>query len=253
MSDSVEKDLNKPALPNLVGKVFAAIFALWLVIFLGQLLQDHYQKEEILDIRRIDSYYQQVELASQVVVGILQLQSTDRGAEQDRVSALFVKNVSELKATHTVLHDIMQQYQALSETDNLQAEEPLLEDYIDELILHSNEILAMIDAEAVNKAMLSDIYHKILPVYQKNQKESIQLIRKLSAYLEQESKEHRQTIWWSTLGIMLVVLMLGFAFYRRTKRLVHQQFNLIGSTNKELEQDNQLRRQNELALAEQTK
>ncbi|RKZ80921.1 MAG: hypothetical protein DRQ35_01280 [Gammaproteobacteria bacterium] len=234
------------SLPNL-RKYFigSTIFAL-VIIFLGQSVQDHYQKQEIFETHRIHAYHQQLELAGQVMNHLLRLQEFNNQVEHDSISRYINININinELRSVHDEI-------KIFSKTDDLFETEQLISSYIEQLIFQTNEVLAMIEAESVDKSGVSEIYHAYLPIYLSLRDESTRLIDKVEANLEREAAEHRQVIWIIVIVIMILVAFAGVVLYRVISNLTQRQTDSFESSNKQLAEDNRFRLQNEQAMAEQ--
>ncbi|RKZ95364.1 MAG: hypothetical protein DRQ40_03780, partial [Gammaproteobacteria bacterium] len=76
MTTDHAENTDLPSLPNLKKYFVIATIFILVTIFIGQSVQDHYQKQEILDTQIIHAYHQQLELAGQIMNQILRLQKT---------------------------------------------------------------------------------------------------------------------------------------------------------------------------------
>lgn len=239
------------SLPSLRKYFVVATIFILVTILLGQSVQDYYQKQEILETRRIHVYHQQLELAGQIMNQILQLQRIDNHVEQDNVSQLFLININELKSSQDEANNLSEQVTSLSGSNNFLGTEQSISVCIEELIVQANVILAMVEAESLDKAIVLEIYNAYLPTYLSFRNESTRLVEKLSTSLEKETSKHRQAIWNIVIIIMVLIVIASLLLFRFISRLTKREFEILGTINKQLEEDNNFRQQSEQAMAEQ--
>jgi PAS domain S-box-containing protein len=252
MTTNETENIGLLSLPNLRKYFISSTIFILVTIFLGQSIQDHYQKEEILETRRIHAFHLQLGLASQIMNQMLQLQTFNNQVEYDAASKDFLISINMMKSTSDDLENLTQQLISLGEADNIATDDQLISAYISGLVLQTNEILAMMEAELVDKSVISEIYHAGQSKHLSFRDESIRLIERLSTNLEREAAEHRQVIWNVVIVIMVLVVIASLLLFKLISSLVKREFETVGIINKQLAEDNLFRQQNEQAMAEQT-
>ncbi len=239
------------SLPNLRKYFVVSTIFILVSILLGQSVQDHYQKQEILDTQRIHAYHQQLELAGQIMNHILRLQKTQGSEEKDNAAQLFLININDIKLSQDKIKNLSEQAMTLGQTGTLLDTEQSISNCIDLLIVQTNELLAMIEAESIDKTVVSEIYNTYLPTYLSFRDESTRLIERLATNLERETTEHRQAIWNIVIVIMVLVVVASLWLYRLISNVANRELETFETINKQLAEDNRFRLQNEQAMAEQ--
>ncbi|RKZ97786.1 MAG: hypothetical protein DRQ46_04010, partial [Gammaproteobacteria bacterium] len=251
MTTDHAENTDLPSLPNLKKYFVIATIFILVTIFIGQSVQDHYQKQEILDTQIIHAYHQQLELAGQIMNQILRLQKTSDLEEQDNVAQLFLININELKSNQDRIKNLSEQALTLGQTGALLDTEQSISNCIDLLIVQTNELLALMEAESLDKAVVSEIYDTYLPTHLSFRDESTRLIDRLATNLERATAEHRQAIWNIVIVIMVLVVIASLLLYRLISNVANRELEIFETINKQLVEDNHFRLQNEQAMAEQ--
>lgn len=239
------------SLPNLRKYFVVSTIFILVSILLGQGVQDHYQKQEILDTQRIHAYHQQLELAGQIMNHILRLQKTDDSEDKDNVAQLFLININELKSTQDKIKNLSEQAITLSQTGDFLDTEQSISNCIDLLIVQTNAIWAMMEAESIDKMVVAEIYNTYLPTHLSFRDESTRLIDRLATNLERQTAKHRQAIWNIVIVIMVLVIIASLLLYRLISNVAKRELETFETINKQLAEDNHFRIQNEQAMADQ--
>ena len=230
-------------LPSLKKYFMVITVILIIAILLGQLYQDFHRKQEHLDSERIHIYQKQSLLVSEVMDSMQLLHASSNDSSEGEATRKLLRNTKQIMYLKELVAEKNEQRNLAADNKLLAKQEIKLVFYIDELLLVVNEVLASIEADAIDKSVVSQLYKQFSPRYIQYQDESERFIEKLSNFLEKESYEHRIVLWSVVNIIMLLVIIVGLVFYRLISGLVKNQFAL-------LEEDNQLRKKNEQIHAE---
>ncbi|PHS22469.1 MAG: hypothetical protein COA83_11695 [Methylophaga sp.] len=252
---------DKAKLPNLAPRVIAVVIMVSLIMLLVQYAQDHFRQEEIVDTQRISLYHQQAEIAGRLMNASLLFKENNNEIAIERSHTALRMAMNELRMTQQRQLNLAQQLRDMNEDDNIVEEETSGAKDIDQLIVYTNTILAAMEGQAVGIQPDDIIYSQLQGVYQHYKNANERLINKLSKHLQYESEIHRDIAWWLTAFTILLTFLVSLGIYWRGKRLVHQQFSLITDVNKQLSDENKLRKraetdaiaQSELALMKQMK
>lgn len=247
----VTEDIDKIELPNLAGKVTTVIFLIIMMMLIGLVFQDHHREEDILETRRIYVYQQQLAHAGQAIKSILQLQIVNN-IERDNLEVLIKSSFHGLEDTAEILKQLSNNLTVLDESDNFLAAELVVSDYIEQLISHVSNIMAMLESNKESRFTFNKLYSDTSLLYEIYQKEATRVIANLSENLIKDSTEHRQIVWWINFMIMIVVIVIGFSFYRFSKKRVHQQFDDLSKIKMQLKAENDSRKMKENQLVGQS-
>jgi len=238
-------ELDSAQQPQLKKYFITITLIIVLAIVFGQLYQDFHRKQEHLDSKRIHSHHQQAELVSELMNNLLLLR------EYDNMNAVLAETTTR-KLLHNTKQTILTQdrltiafEERLLTHDNelLAAQERALAAYVDELILILNNVLVLVESDTISSDTIESQYQSILFKYNQFQDESERFVEKLSDYLEEESYEHRMILWGVVFIIIVLVIVVGFMFYRFVSGLVNRDFQLLA-------EDNLLRKKKEQESAE---
>ncbi|NQY27673.1 MAG: SpoIIE family protein phosphatase [Piscirickettsiaceae bacterium] len=243
--------IKKPKLPKLAGNVSAVVFITALVMFVGQLFQDHYREEDNIETRRIYIYQQQLAYAGQAMTSILQLKIVSNDVEYDSLEKRIKSSFHGLKYTKETLNQLANELIKLNESDNVLDEETVVASYVEQLIIEINEVMTLLESNLVVESISNESDRKMSFLYEIYQKEVIRVIDHLLENLIEESTVHRQMVWWIVLIVMIIIFIIGSAFYRFSKKQVHAQFNVLSDIQAQLKEDNELRSENEQKIISQ--
>jgi len=235
---TVESDYNKQ--PQLKKYFIAITVILVIAILLGQLYQDFHRKQEHLDAKRIHSHQIQNSLVAELMSNLLLLTDVDtmNTVLKDATVNKLIHNQKQVIVVQDNIA-IDSEQRSMAHDDVLLAEQELkLSLYIDDILLMSNEVIAAIEQQSLDSQLAMTQHQHYLPKVQQYQRESERFIENLNDYLEKESYEHRMILWVLVMGIMALVCIVGFIFYRFVSGMVNRDFQLIA-------EDNLLRQQKE--------
>ena len=231
-------------LPNLKIHFITITIILVLAIFWGQSYQDHHRNQEHLDAERVNLHHQQAKLVVDLMSNLEELSDSSNDVAVDQAANALLQNTKYLIHVQETLTATIAQRNLNADNEKLAESELDLLSFPSDLLLTTNEVLALLESKKNNPIYISTLHKSVTENSLIYQKEASRFIEKLSAYQEQESIEHRHILWRIVYLIMALVIVVGAVFYRIISGLVKRQFNL-------LEHDNRLREQNELAMAEQ--
>ena len=196
--------------PQLKRYFIVSTLMLVLAILLGQLYQDFHRKQEHLDSKRIHSHHYQAELVLELMNNVLLLRDYDNlGSKLAETSKREL--LHKAKQIRVIQEDIAIAFEQrhLAHDDEVLADQEVeLSNYVDELLLVLNEVLASVESDTMSSATIEDAYQQYLSTYTQFQVESERFIEKLSAYLEDESYEHRMVLWAVVFVIMIIVIFV---------------------------------------------
>ena len=226
--------------PQLKRYFIVSTLMLVLAILLGQLYQDFHRKQEHLDSKRIHSHHYQAELVLELMNNVLLLRDYDNlGSKLAETSKReLLHKAKQIRVIQEDLAIAFVQRHLAHDDEVLADQEVELSNYVDEFLLVLNEVLASVESDTMSSATIEDAYQQYLSTYTQFQVESERFIEKLSAYLEDESYEHRMVLWAVVFVIMIIVIFVGFIFYRFVSEIVNRDFQLLA-------EDNFLRKQSE--------
>ena len=220
--------------PQLKKYFIATTVVLLLAILLGQLYQDFHRKQEHLDAKRISSHQQQLGVISELMKGLLLISTQD-----NQTPALIASTVNKLRNNVKQVAHVQEELavdvesRSLFDDDELlAAQEKELALYVDSLLFVINDLITATEFKSFDGEIRLEKYQLCLSKYEYYQQETEQFIDKLSAYLEKESYEHRMVLWGVVIGIMILVILVGFTFYRFVSSIVNREFYHLAEENR---------------------
>lgn len=222
-------------------KYFVAVTLLLVIaIILGQSYQDFHRKQEHLDSKRSHIHHQQSELTKEFMNKLLLLRHYDNinPVLRDTTTLSLRHYFKKIVVSQGVLEKAFENRKLADDDAFLAGQETALVPYINDLLLIANDILSAIEADTATSGIIERQYQNFLSVYTQYQDESERFIDNLSDYLEEESYEHRMVLWGVVYGIITLVIVIGFVFYRFVSKMVNREFTL-------LEEENELRKESE--------
>ncbi|MBL1321067.1 MAG: SpoIIE family protein phosphatase [Methylophaga sp.] len=247
MSETKSPSVVASRLPNLAPRIIIIVLIVSFFILLTQYIQNNYNKEELLDTKRISLYYQQEDIIGKVASAALQLDNAN-DVLTDTVYTSIRMAIQELKATQEQQVSLREQFQQLNEADNIRPNEHVIDEYVDQIILASNALLATIESQQFDDQLIS----KLNEMYQHYQRENAHLITQLATYLQDESVIHQKVSWWLTFFTIALTFIVSLTIYYKGKKLVHQQFNLLLDAKEQIEREVDLVKDREEKLAEES-
>jgi len=228
---AVKSNLNKQ--PKLKKYFIAITLILVLAIMLGQSYQDVHRKQEHLDSQRIHSHSRQTELVVKLMNSLLVLRDYDHLSSELRATTkgMLWHNVKEVSVTQERILDAIKERRLLLDDELLATQEQRVSTYIDNISLITLDILASVESETVTQNAIENHYQLFLSSYVDYQKETDHFIENLSNYLEEESYENRMVLWAVVIAIILLVIIVGFVFYRFVSAMVNREFHLLAEEN----------------------
>jgi len=237
----VKSSLNKQ--PKLKKYFIAITLIVVLAIILGQSYQDFHRKQEHLDSQRIHLHHNQTELVIKLKNNLSVLRNDNSSPELiASTKGSLLHGFKEVVVTQEKVIEAVKDRQLLLDDDLLAIEEQELNTYIDDILLITTEVLASIELETITQQSLEDHYQTFLSSYVDYIRESDHFLENLSNYLEKESYEHRIVLWGVVIAIILLVIVVGFVFYRFISAMVNREFDLLA-------EENNLRQESEQEMA----
>jgi len=238
-------ELGSPQRPQLKKYFITITLILVVAVFVGQMYQDFHRKQEHLDSKRIHSHHHQTELASELMKNILLLRDYDNltPALAQTTTRELLHNTKQIMLAQESLAIAFEERHLSHDDKSLAIQERALAEYVDEIVVELNDILVIVESETISSSVIENKYQLFLSKYNQFQDESERLIEKSSDYLEQESYEHRMILWAVVVAIIILIIAVGFIFYRFVSELVSRDFQLLA-------EDNLLRKKNEQESAE---
>lgn len=240
--------IDKHALPNLAPRIAAAIFTIWFIVLLGQWLQNNHRHQELETTSLINLYHQQLEFSSELINIVLAFQISNNDVAFDSSEQPLKIVMNQLKSSQEESNKLLQKKHLLS----LSEYQHQISGDVDEIILHGNEILAMIESGVQVEQRVDEIDALLLEFYSRYQHDTNRIIAVITKKLYAESARHQRMSWWFTALTMFFIFIVCLTIYLRSKKLVHQQFNRISDMNTKLEEDNVLLQQAEVQIARQS-
>jgi len=229
---AVKNNVNKQ--PKLKKYFIAITLILVLAIMLGQSYQDFQRKQEHLDYQRIHSHRHQAELVVKLMNSLLVLRDYEHllsgellGTTKDKL----LHGFKEVSVTQDSIIKAIKDRRLLLDDKLLAIQEQRVSTYIDDILLITIDILASVESETVTQQSVENHYQLFLSNYVDYYKESEHFIENLSNYLEEESYENRMVLWGVVIAIILLVIIVGFVFYRFVSSLVNREFFLLAEEN----------------------
>jgi len=228
---AVKSNLNKQ--PKLKKYFIAITLILVLAIMLGQSYQDVHRKQEHLDSQRIHSHSRQTELVVKLMNSLLVLRDYNHLSSELRATTkgMLWHDVKEVSVTQERILDAIKERRLLLDDELLATQEQRVSTYIDNISLITLDILASVESETVTQNAIENHYQLFLSSYVDYQKETDHFIENLSNYLEEESYENRMVLWAVVIAIILLVIIVGFVFYRFVSAMVNREFHLLAEEN----------------------
>jgi len=228
---AVKSNLNKQ--PKLKKYFIAITLILVLAIMLGQSYQDVHRKQEHLDSQRIHSHSRQTELVVKLMNSLLVLRDYNHLSSELRATTkgMLWHDVKEVSVTQERILDAIKERRLLLDDELLATQEQRVSTYIDNISLITLDILASVESETVTQNSIENHYQLFLSSYVDYQKETDHFIENLSNYLEEESYENRMVLWAVVIAIILLVIIVGFVFYRFVSAMVNREFHLLAEEN----------------------
>jgi PAS domain S-box-containing protein len=241
------------ALPKLKKHFIFSTVLLLVLIVMGQSYQDYHRRQELYDAKQLQNYHQQAQLTANLIHQVLSMKDANSvainsaAAEVMEVSKQLMSSESTLKLNFQKLQrddsksglDI-----ADVDTQHILEEERVLSYYVSEILLTTNEILALAESNAIDSIAISKLYKQMLLNQRLYNNKSGRLLEKLSDKLQANSNKNRVIVWLIVGFILILVVAAGVIFYKVISGLVNRQFILIRDDNEE-------RKKNVQAMSEQ--
>ncbi|PHS70316.1 MAG: hypothetical protein COB23_04155 [Methylophaga sp.] len=262
MAENKNKQTNK--LPNFAPRIVVTILLIWIVIFIGEWLQDKAHQKELLDIQKISLYHQQLEFSGALMNTVMAFRLSDNEIKFDSIQQKLQSVMSHLKWTQDELLELANKESSIVETEVFVTEQKVLAQEIEKIIIFANQMLATMEGEAETETetetetekrqYIGQLYKKTSPIAQRYQTDNLHLVTKLIQELHDDSDQEKRISNWVSVITMALILIVSMGIYWPGKRLTHKQFNLVHEANKKLEKENYLRQGAEhLALTDKMK
>ncbi len=214
-------------LPNLAPRIISVILLVWLVLLLGLYLQERNEDRQIKETKLLSLYHQQNQLIGQLV---LELSSFDLDYDYDIPKLPFRTKVNQLLKIKDRLRHLEEQVKI----DNGMTQKKM-SDWADKIIANTNELVAMIGTKTLALQQVTLLTTLLEEDYDSYLEQNLNVTSTLSNKIYSDKNIERQLRWWITGFTMLIVLLVSLAIYWRGKKLVHQQFNRVRETTKQLD------------------
>lgn len=237
-------DLDLPPLSNLKKYFIFSTLVLVVATLLGQIYQDYNHKQEYMDAQRVYLYQKQATLSNNLMLNLISIRDGN-AVSIDFSARQFKALTKQLAALQSKLASIKESRKISNKISSLAKDEVLLANYIDNILLTANAVLSLAEyGQLTDTTAVLAFYEEMLPNYQSYEKEHGRLIEKLSEYLQTETYQHRMSLWLIVGLFVMLVITMGVVSYQIVASLAHRQIKLV-------EDDNQLRKDSEMKMAEQ--
>ena len=254
LMDLIKKSkLDMPVQPKLKKHFILSTVLLVVVILMGQSYQDYHRRQELYDAKQLHNYHQQAQSTTNLIYQILSLKG-DNSVDINSATAEILKEAKQLMSLESTLKLNFQKLQGANSKSGLDIananaeqvleQQQLLSHYVSEMLLTTNEILALAESNALDSNHISKLYNKMLINHRLYNNESDRLLEKLSGNLQADSNKDRIIVWFIVGFILMLVVVTGVIFYKIISGLVNRQFLLI-------KEDIEEREKNEQAMSEQ--
>jgi len=241
------------ALPKLKKHFIHSTVLLVVVILIGQSYQDYRSLKELYSVKQLHNYHQQALLTANLMNIVLAMKSDNLVAIDSDLAKIYKVARNMISLESTIEGNIQKSVAGISKSGiditnanekNLLEQQRLLSHYFNEILLTTNEIMALAEFNTLDSNAMSRLYEQILINYQLYNNESSNLLEKLSDNLRADSNKDRVAVWLIVGFILFLVVAAGMLFYKIISGLVNRQFLLI-------KEDNEERKKNEQAITEQ--
>jgi PAS domain S-box-containing protein len=240
-------------LPKLKKHFILSNALLLVLIVMGQSYQDYHRRQELYDAKQLQNYHQQAQLTANLIHQVLSMRDANyvainsAAAEVMEVTKQLMSSESTLKLNFQKLQrDNSKSGLDIADvnTQHILEEERLLSYYVSEILLTTNELLALAESNAIDSNAISKLYKQMLLNQQLYNNKSGRLLEKLSDKLQANSNKNRVIVWLIVGFILISVVAAGVILYKVISGLVNRQFILIRDDNEE-------RKKNVQAMSEQ--
>jgi PAS domain S-box-containing protein len=240
-------------LPKLKKHFIFSTALLLVLIVMGQSYQDYHRRQELYDAKQLQNYHQQAQLTANLIHQVLSMRDANyvainsAAAEVMEVTKQLMSSESTLKLNFQKLQrDNSKSGLDIADvnTQHILEEERLLSYYVSEILLTTNELLALAESNAIDSNAISKLYKQMLLNQQLYNNKSGRLLEKLSDKLQANFNKNRVIVWLIVGFILISVVAAGVIFYKVISGLVNRQFILI-------REDNEERKKNVQAMSEQ--
>jgi PAS domain S-box-containing protein len=229
-------------LPKLKKHFIFSTALLLVLIVMGQSYQDYHRRQELYDAKQLQNYHQQAQLTANLIHQVLSMRDANyvainsAAAEVMEVTKQLMSSESTLKLNFQKLQrDNSKSGLDIADvnTQHILEEERLLSYYVSEILLTTNELLALAESNAIDSNAISKLYKQMLLNQQLYNNKSGRLLEKLSDKLQANSNKNRVIVWLIVGFILISVVAAGVILYKVISGLVNRQFILIRDDNEE--------------------